>query len=86
MKYLEKIDSYQIKHSDDFDKLLEDFDNAEDLFPPSDLPVPGDPGSEQSVTFAFAQEADRYFAIKGISSLSGANPVFLPIPILSRLI
>ncbi len=56
-------DEYQIKHSDNFENLLFDFEECENL-PFNKVPFPGPPGRRQNVTYDFGREADRYYAIR----------------------
>lgn len=69
------VDSYSIKQSDDFFELLNNFDNAEYLIPPDEIPPPGDAWNHQSITFTYGEHADRYFALKAKTLRSGPNPV-----------
>ncbi|XP_021958332.2 uncharacterized protein LOC110854228 [Folsomia candida] len=66
----DQVDFYEIRHQDEIDKLLFDFDHAENL-PANKLPNTQPPGTLQSVTYDFGREASRYYAIRTIVTSSG---------------
>lgn len=71
---IDQVDFYEIRHQDEIDKLLFDFDHAENL-PANKLPNTQPPGTLQSVTYDFGREASRYYAIRTIVTSSGIEVV-----------
>lgn len=69
-----QVDFYEIRHQDEVDKLLFDFDHAENI-PPNKVPNTQPPGRRQNVTYDFGREASRYYAIKSITTSTGTPVV-----------